>query len=148
MLSWEHSSQSCFTSESSEISETKEEAYKHINIILCVCLHMRMFEGLKLLLFVRIFAALCPEEAESALEATHFFTDDETPQGEYSDSYTQTWYNTHLCIYFETMTSFTQAALWLNEIKRKETPWKLSFMMSYCRVLLTCPFWVQHHSIF
>lgn len=52
-------------------------------------------DGLKLLLTVSISAALCPEEAESALEATHFFTDDDTLQGKYSVSYT--WYNTHIC---------------------------------------------------
>lgn len=27
------------------------------------------------------FTALCPEEAESALEAAQFFTDDDSPQG-------------------------------------------------------------------
>ncbi len=39
--------------------------------------------------FVYLFvcvAALCPEEAESALEATHFFTEDE-PRGKHIDKY-------------------------------------------------------------
>lgn len=46
-----------------------------------VCACAFVFNGLKLLLTVTLPAALCPEEAESALEATHFFTDDDTPQG-------------------------------------------------------------------
>lgn len=40
-------------------------------------------------LFVYLFvcvAALCPEEAESALEATHFFTEDE-PRGKHINKY-------------------------------------------------------------
>lgn len=40
-------------------------------------------------LFVYLFvcvSALCPEEAESALEATHFFTEDE-PRGKHIDKY-------------------------------------------------------------
>lgn len=33
------------------------------------------------IVLVSLSEALCPEEAESALEATQFFTDDDTPQG-------------------------------------------------------------------
>lgn len=56
----------------------------------CVCVFAYVCDGLKLLLTVSIPAALCPEEAESALEATHFFTDDDTLQGKYSPTYTHT----------------------------------------------------------
>lgn len=70
---------------SSEVPETKQEAEKPTNIVHCV--RARMCVGLKLLLTVTIPAALCPEEAESALEATHFFTDDDTLQGKYSHTY-------------------------------------------------------------
>ncbi len=38
---------------------------------ICVCF----------IVLVSLSEALCPEEAESALEATQFFTDDDTPQG-------------------------------------------------------------------
>uniref|UniRef100_A0A4W5LN24 TBC1 domain family member 9B n=1 Tax=Hucho hucho TaxID=62062 RepID=A0A4W5LN24_9TELE len=43
--------------------------------------HGDMTEKLKLLYNLHLPPALCPEEAESALEATQFFTDDDTPQG-------------------------------------------------------------------
>uniref|UniRef100_A0A8C1XEN7 TBC1 domain family member 9B n=1 Tax=Cyprinus carpio TaxID=7962 RepID=A0A8C1XEN7_CYPCA len=42
--------------------------------------HGDMTEKLKLLYKLHLPPALCPEEAESALEATRFFTDDDTPQ--------------------------------------------------------------------
>ncbi|KAK7137552.1 hypothetical protein R3I94_013262 [Phoxinus phoxinus] len=44
--------------------------------------HGDMTEKLKLLYKLHLPPALCPEEAESALEATQFFTDDDTPQGD------------------------------------------------------------------
>uniref|UniRef100_A0A674CW38 TBC1 domain family member 9B n=1 Tax=Salmo trutta TaxID=8032 RepID=A0A674CW38_SALTR len=43
--------------------------------------HGDMTEKLKLLYNLHLPPALCPEEAESALEATQFFTDDDTSQG-------------------------------------------------------------------
>ncbi|XP_051514386.1 TBC1 domain family member 9B-like isoform X2 [Myxocyprinus asiaticus] len=44
--------------------------------------HGDMTEKLKLLYKLHLPPALCPDEAESALEATQFFTDDDTPQGD------------------------------------------------------------------
>uniref|UniRef100_A0A8B9GUZ9 TBC1 domain family member 9B n=1 Tax=Astyanax mexicanus TaxID=7994 RepID=A0A8B9GUZ9_ASTMX len=46
---------------------------------------------------VAVLTALCPEEAESALEATQFFTDDDTPQGNRTHARTQTPLSVTLC---------------------------------------------------
>lgn len=45
---------------------------------MCVCVRI-IHTGANMLLVS--LTALCPEEAESALEATQFFTDDDTSQG-------------------------------------------------------------------
>ncbi|XP_041845259.1 TBC1 domain family member 9B isoform X2 [Melanotaenia boesemani] len=47
--------------------------------------HGDMTEKLKLLFKLHLSPALCPEEAESALEAAHFFTEDEPPGEEGKD---------------------------------------------------------------
>lgn len=51
-------------------------AYEFDSPQLCVCMCVCMSLIIRRLQCVCLFAALCPEEAESALEATHFFTED------------------------------------------------------------------------